>query len=173
MLQSNMNISHAASKSWRVFVRFKVLTGSFEISLNLIGLIDADPGRQYDTKESKKENVIFLELLLYPGERTANTSINTIASLHVLKTTVKYGFCDTHTLCSGGTDCQEISLGNYLLSFFAFGGKVWRQSGGEVSRPCESENYTASSLGSESYQTSSAAGERFFVTFPTTLAHPL
>lgn len=44
--------------------------------------------------ERKKEN---FELLHYPKEGTFNTHINTVALLHVLKTTVKYEFCNTPT----------------------------------------------------------------------------
>lgn len=44
--------------------------------------------------ERKKEN---FELLDYPKEGTFNTHINTVALLHVLKTTVKYEFCNTPT----------------------------------------------------------------------------
>lgn len=74
--------------------------------------------------QKERPLVFFFKLLLYPGESTPDIGINTIALFHFLKTELKYEFCDTHTFCSGGADCQEISPGNYLLVFFAFGGKV-------------------------------------------------
>lgn len=70
------------------------------------------------------------------------------------------------------TGCQEISPGNCLLFFFAFGSKLWCLSRGEVLLPCESENYTPSSVGSERYQTSSSGRwALFFASFPTTSYH--
>lgn len=101
-----------------------------------------------------------------PWGSASITSVNTIASRHFLERAVKYQLCDTHSLCGGGVVCQEISPGNYLLFFFAFAARRG------LPFQCESENYTATSVGPESHHTSSSGRWALFASFPSTFVPP-